>query len=103
MAKRIARSTGRASNRVAPGAAAAAKLLSEAEVRDGIRLDSEDVRVLRLCCTDDPPRNAVAIVSAIKLRLEYSQPKPKQEIGVEARVAYSLIDPFAKSAKGGDE
>jgi hypothetical protein len=48
-----------------------------------------------------PPRNAVAIVGAIKARLEYSQPKPKQEIGLSGDVTYTLVDPFARKPQDG--
>ncbi len=100
VAKRIARSSKKPTDRSPNGSVAAAELLDEAQVRAGLRLDSAEVAVLKLCCTDNPPRNAAAIVSAIRTRLEYSQPKPKQEIGVEAVVTYKLLDPFAKREGG---
>jgi hypothetical protein len=58
----------------------ARELLSEGQVAEGLRLDSADIAVLKLCCTDKPPRNAAAIVAAIRARLEYSQSKPKQAV-----------------------
>jgi hypothetical protein len=62
------------------GTRQAEKLLTEAQVLDGLRLDREALDALRACCTLRPPRNSLAIVSAIKARLEYSQPKPAQKI-----------------------
>lgn len=94
---RIARRTKRPA-RAAPGATTAARLLTEAQVTDGLRLDAEDLAVLKRCCSLRPPRNAAAIVSAIKARLEYSQRKPKTEVehsgGIEVtRIERVIVDP----------
>ena len=70
-----------------------------ADLTDGLRLDSEDIDVLKACCSKRPPRNAAAIVSAIKARLEYSQPKPKQQLEHSGSVKYELIDPFARASE----
>jgi hypothetical protein len=59
---------------------AARDLLSLAQVSESLRLTTLDITVLRKCCSLRPPRNAIAIVGAIKARLEWSQPKPKQEV-----------------------
>ena len=79
------------------GAVEARRLLTEAEVLDGLRLDDEALAALRACCSLRPPRNAASIVAAIKARLEYSQPKPRQEIqhsgGIEiTRVERVIVD-----------
>lgn len=88
--------TKRPTTRKARGALRAAKLLSEAEVRDRLRLDEDAIAALNACCTLRPPRNAASIVSGIKTRLEYSQPKPKQELDLGGNVTFALVDPFAR-------
>jgi hypothetical protein len=82
--------------RAPAGSREAARILSELEVREGLRLDQAAIDTLRACCSMRPPRNAAAIVNAIKARLEYSQPKPKQEIGVSGEMTFHLVDPFAR-------
>ena len=65
-----------------------------------LRLDDDAIAALNACCTLRPPRNSAAIVSAIKTRLEFSQPKPKQEVGLSGSVAIQVIDPYAKPLEG---
>lgn len=100
---RVSRVSKRPSTRTPNGVAAARRLLSEAEVTEGLRLDSEDIRVLKACCSMRPPRNAAAIVSAIKARLEYSQRKPQQEVAHSGTLSITVIDPFATGPKEGAE
>lgn len=73
------------------GVSAARRLLSEAEVTEGLRLDEEDLRILKACCAMRPPRNAAAIVSALKARLEYSQTKPKQAVEVTGKLTLEQL------------
>lgn len=87
---RLARSSKRPA-RAAPGATTAAQLLTEAQVTDGLRLDADDLAVLKRCCSLRPPRNAAAIVSAIKARLEYSHAKPKQAVEVSGKVTLEQL------------
>lgn len=93
---RVARSTKRPALRAPAGSREAARLLSEAEVYDSLRLDDEALDALRACCSLRPPRNAAAIVSAIKTRLEFSQPKPVQKSEVDVRGTIQVINPYAK-------
>lgn len=58
----------------------AAQKLSEAQVREGLRLEDEDLDVLRRFSRGDLPRNAAAAMQAIRTRLEYSQPKPSTQV-----------------------
>jgi len=97
---RVSRRSKRPTTVLPHGAAQARKLLSEAEVREGLRLDDDALEALKACCTLRPPRNAASIVAGIKARLEYSQPKPRQEIGVSGDVTFTLVDPFARPKDG---
>jgi len=54
------------------------KRLTEAAVRKGLRLDREALQAIRDVCIA-PGRNAMAQVAALRLRLEYSQPRPASE------------------------
>jgi len=65
--------------------------LTEAQVLDGLRLDAEAIAALRACSGLRPPRNAVAIVGAIKARLEWSQPKPKQQVEHSGHVTHAHL------------
>jgi hypothetical protein len=82
--------------RAASGSRVARKILDEEAVREHLRLDEEAIATLKACCSMRPPRNAVAIVGAIKARLEYSQPKPKQEIGLTGDVSIRVVNPYAR-------
>ena len=98
---RVARSTKRPALRAPSGSREAERLLSEAEVVKRLRLDPDALAALRACCSLHPPRNAAAIVAAIKTRLEFSQPKPKQEVEHSGSVTYQLVDPYAKEPARG--
>lgn len=95
---RIARRSKRPS-RAAPGATSAAELLTEAQVTDGLRLDADDLAVLKRCCSLRPPRNAAAIVSAIKARLEYSQRKPTTAIEHSGGMRLTFVSSYADPPK----
>jgi hypothetical protein len=75
-------------------------LLSIAEVSEGLRLDDGDLDTLRACCSKSPPRNAGAIVAAIKLRLEFSQPKPQQKIEHSGSIEVTKIERVVVDAGG---
>lgn len=75
-------------------------MLSIAEVSEGLRLDDGDLETLRACCSKRPPRNAGAIVAAIKLRLEFSQPKPQQKIEHSGSVEITKIERVVVDAGG---
>jgi hypothetical protein len=97
MSPRLSRLTKQPMVRRRNGQAEAARLLSIAEVADGLRLDAEALEMLRRCSTH-PPRNAASAVAAIKLRLEFSQPKPKQKVqhsgSLEVtRIERVIVDP----------
>jgi hypothetical protein len=98
---RVSRTTKRPATRSPNGVAAARRLLTEVEVTEGLRLDSEDLRVLRACCSMRPPRNAGAIVAAMKARLEYSQRKPVVGVEHSGNVTYQLVDPYATPEPSG--
>lgn len=93
---RVARSTKSPSHKLPNGVAAARKLLSEAEVLERLRLDEDALATLRQCCSLRPPRNAGAIVAAIKARLEFSQPKPATKVEHQGNVRIEVVNPYAK-------
>lgn len=70
------------------------KALGPEEIAEGLRLTASDLEEFRELYRD-PPRNAMAKLQALKLMLEYSQPKPKQEVGVEGglRVTVRTFSP----------
>lgn len=67
------------SNR-APATAGLVKRLTEGEQRQELFLTPEQVAVLDKIASGKPPRNALAILKAIDLKLSYTQPKPKQAV-----------------------
>jgi hypothetical protein len=69
----------------------AARLLSEAQVAEQLRLDPDAIAALKACCTLRPPRNAAAIVAGIRARLEYSQSKPKQSLEVTGKLSLEQL------------
>lgn len=94
----VSRASKRPRQRVARGARQAEQLLSEPEIRERLRLDPTALAALRACCSSRPPRNALAIVSAIRTRLEWSQPKPKQEIDHNVTVTHAGLVAAAADA-----
>lgn len=75
----IARRTGKPARRL-PNAVAAARRLTEDQTRDELRLTDEQIAFLDRCANGHPPRNAAAAIAAIKLKLDFSQPKPQQKV-----------------------
>jgi hypothetical protein len=92
---RVSRKTKRPVVHAPSGVRQAERLLTEAQVAERLRLDESAIAALNACCTLRPPRNAASIVAGIKARLEYSQPKPKQEIGLSGKVSITVADPYA--------
>jgi hypothetical protein len=93
---RVARSTKLPAKKARDGSVVARTLLSDSQVLERLRLDDAALEALDACCTISPPRNSASIVSAIRTRLEFSQPKPatKNEHTVSGRI--ELVDPFAE-------
>ncbi len=52
--------------------------LSEDQARDQLRITEADVEVLDKIASGRPPRNALAIIRGIELKLSYTLSKPKQ-------------------------
>lgn len=77
----IARRTGRPAKHT-PNAVAQARRLTESETLDQLRLSPDDIDFLDRCAAGHPPRNAQAAIGAIKLKLDFTTRKPKQEIEV---------------------
>ena len=75
----IARRTGRPA-RSLPPAVGEARRLTESETLAQLRLTSDQIAFLDRCAAGRPPRNALAAITAIKLKLDFSQPKPKQQL-----------------------
>lgn len=97
--KGVARSSKRPRKRVARGVRQAEALLSSAEVVERLRLDPEALAALRACCSLRPPRNATAIVSAIRTRLEWSQARPAAQVEHGGTVKIEVIDPYARPGR----
>lgn len=81
-----------------PAAVAAARRLTEAETREQLRLTPQQRDFLDRCASGRPPRNALAAITALKLKLEYSQPKPKQEVALSGTIV--VVDPYAQKPEG---
>lgn len=94
---RVSRTTKRPMLRAPLGTRQAEALLSEADVLEQLRLDPDALAALRACCSLRPPRNAAAIVAAIKTRLEFSQSKPKQQVEHSGTVTHAHL--VAEAAK----
>lgn len=86
----IVRRTGKPARRT-PDAIVAARRLTESETLDALRLTDEQIAFLDKCARGYPPRNALAAITAIKLKLDFSQRKPKQDIDVTARVTLEQL------------
>ena len=65
-------------------------LLSEAEIRDELKMDAETLAFLKECSVM-PGRNAASAIAAIKLRLEYSQPKPTQTVEHSGGLSIEIV------------
>lgn len=79
----IARTTGRIAKKAPNGVGRARELvkrLSEIDARDQLRITEADVDVLDRIASGRPPRNALAIIRGIELKLSYTLSKPKQVI-----------------------
>jgi hypothetical protein len=50
----------------------------ERAIRDALRMDPEALEALRRMCVS-PGRNAMAQIAALRLRMEYTLPRPAQE------------------------
>lgn len=51
----------------------------------------------RIAC-GDVPRNAQAILAAIKVQLEFSQPRPKQVVEHQGSVGIAVVNPYAEES-----
>ena len=66
-------------------------MLTELQVREGLRLDADSLDMLRAISQGDAPRNAQSILAAIKTRLEYSQPKPTQTVEHSGGLSIEIV------------
>lgn len=58
----------------------ARRVLTEAQVREGLTLDADALKVLEDMSRGKAPRNAQSILGAIRLRLDFTAQKPKSEV-----------------------
>ena len=99
-ARPTARWTGRPARHL-PGAVSQARRLTEPETLEALRLTPDQVAFLDRCADGFPPRNALAAITALKLKLDFTQRKPKTEVDVtgkltlEQLVTQSLAKPEA--------
>lgn len=75
----LARRTGKPARRL-PNAVAAARRLTEDQTREQLRLTEDEIAFLDQCASGRAPRNAFACIAAIKLKLDFTQPKPQQKV-----------------------
>lgn len=75
----LARRTGKPARRL-PNAVAVARRLTEAQTREQLRLTEDEIAFLDRCASGRAPRNAFACIAAIKLKLDFTQPKPQQKV-----------------------
>lgn len=88
----IARSTGRPAKRL-QSAVSLAQRLTEAQTLDQLRLTPDQIAFLDTCADGHPPRNAQSAIAAIKLKLDFTTRKPKQEFEVvETTNAQDITD-----------
>lgn len=60
-----------------------AKLLTEQEAKDALTLTAGDAQMIQRLARGEAPRNATAILGALKFKAEHTIAKPKQEVGVD--------------------
>ena len=68
-----------------------ARRLSAAEFRERAQFTEDELEILDACCSHRPPRNALAILNALKFRAEFAYPKPKQEVEHSGQVQITEI------------
>ena len=90
------------SKKLAAAKKARAKLTSK-QVRDELTLDPEALQVLHAMSRGKAPRNAQSILGAIRLRLDFTEEKPKEKLehsgGLNVTVQ-TLALPGASNAAG---
>lgn len=65
--------------------------MSEAEVKDNIRLTENEVAALNQIAGGRPMRNSTAVLQAIKLKMEYSIQKPAQRVDNDQKVQIEIV------------
>lgn len=75
--------------------ARAARVLTEKAFRHGIKLTHGQIDTLDAMATGAyKPRNAVAVLGAIRTKMEYAYSKPKQETELSGNVVISVSSPL---------
>jgi hypothetical protein len=95
----LARRTGKPARRL-PNAVAAARRLTEDQTREQLRLTEDEIAFLDRCASGRAPRNAFACIAAIKLKLDFTQPKPQQKIEHSGSVEITKIERVVVDAGG---
>ncbi len=106
---RLARTTRKPRKR-APKGTSILRRLTEAETREQLRLTEQQRDVLDRIAAGRPPRNALAILKAIDLKLAYTQPKPAQKVHlggegggpVKQELEVRFVEPSGEEPPGGD-
>lgn len=77
----------------------AIELKSDADVVARLRQRMpESLAMLERIACGDVPRNAQTILAAIKVQLEFSQPRPKQVVEHQGAVGIAVVNPYAEES-----
>lgn len=60
------------------------------EIREVLKISPRDLAALNRITSGKPPRNSMAILKAIELKMSYVYPKPKTEVQVDGKVNVSV-------------
>lgn len=75
-----------------------AERLSEEDVKKFMRLSRDEINILNEIARGRPPRNAVAILAAIRLKLEHTVTPPQAKAGVTPiSVTVNTLGPETKA------
>ncbi len=103
---RIARSTKRPAKRAQNGVGRARKVVARftpEQLSAELGLTQDQVDVLDRIASGRPPRNAAAIIAGIKLKLDFTQPKPTQNVNVKGTLTLEQLVTGETDARSGTE
>jgi hypothetical protein len=67
-------------------------LATEEDVRKLLTLTKQEIAMLAAITSGKPPRNAQSILAGIRLKLEYSMKKPKEEEGDRSKPVHVTVN-----------
>lgn len=65
--------------------------LSDEQFREGIKVTQAHLDALNLIAAGHPPRNALSILNAMKLKLDFGYARPRQELHVRDLTLEQLL------------